>query len=119
MANTMRSREREAFWRDVPARFRTSGLSVRAFCRREKLHESAFYFWRRTVSERDAGSTPPTKRPPVPQPRRPAFLPVTIRSASGGSGLTLELPNGAVLRFNDAMPVERIAALVRALEVRA
>lgn len=115
MANKNRSGEREAYWRDVVARFRTSGLSVRAFCRREKLQESAFYFWRRTLADRD-GKLATKPRPTSKRATRPAFLPVAIRSASGGSGLTLELPSGGVLRFNESMPVERVAALIRALE---
>ena len=117
MANTNRSGEREAYWRDVVARFGTSGVSVRAFCRREKLQESAFYFWRRTLADRD-GKLSSKARPALKRAARPAFLPVTIRRDAllPTSGLTLELPSGAVLRFSEAMPVERVAALVRALE---
>lgn len=118
MANNNRSLERETFWRDVLARFRGSGLSVRAFCRQEKLAETAFYFWRRTLAERDG--TPTTKSQPTPKRRaaRPAFLPVAIRrdAPTPTSGLALELPSGIVLRFNDTTPAERVAALVRALE---
>lgn len=119
MANKNRSGEREAYWRDVVARFRTSGLSVRAFCRREKLQESAFYFWRRTLADRD-DKLPPKSRPTSKRAARPAFLPVTIRrdASSPTSALTLELPSGSMLRFNEAMPVERVAALIRALEAR-
>jgi len=121
MANKNRSGEREAFWRDVVARFRTSGLSVRAFCRREKLVETAFYFWRRTLVDRDA------KLPTKPRPTskrvavRPDFLPVTIRrdGLSPTSGLSLELPGGGVLRFSEATPVSRIVDVIRALEARA
>lgn len=116
MANKNRSGEREAYWRDVVKRFGASGLSVRAFCRREKLVETAFYFWRRTLAERD-GKLPTKSRTTSKRVARPAFLPVTIRrDALPTSGLTLELPSGAVLRFNESLPVDRIAALVRALE---
>ena len=114
MANKNRSGEREAYWRDVLARFHASGLSVRAFCQSEKLAETAFYFWRRTLAERDGT--------PRPRPKRiaasPAFLPVAIRrdAPARTSDLTLELPSGIVLRFSDATPAERVAALVRALE---
>lgn len=123
MAKRRRSSEREAYWRDVLARSRTSGLSVRVFCHREKLHESAFYFWRRTLAKRD--NAPPAKRLRATSkssaPGRPAFLPVTIRRETPppASGLTLELRSGNVLRFGDGTPVERIAALVRTLEAEA
>ena len=40
---------REAKWRTILARHGKSGLSVRAFCRREGLTESAWYAWRRTI----------------------------------------------------------------------
>lgn len=119
MANKNRSGEREAYWRDVVARFGTSGLSVRAFCRREKLVETAFYFWRRTLAERD-GKLPKKSRTTSKRAARPAFLPVTIRREASPptSGLTLELPGGAVLRFGESMPVERVAELIRTLESR-
>jgi transposase-like protein len=101
----------------VVARFRTSGLSVRAFCRREKLQESAFYFWRRTLVDRD-GEVPTKPRPTSKRAANPAFLPVTIRHdiLPPTSALTLELPRGGVLRFSESMPVEHVAALIRALE---
>ncbi len=54
MAKGKRKGQREQQWRGVVARFAASGLSVRAFCRRERLQESASYFWRRTLpSEAD------------------------------------------------------------------
>lgn len=105
MANTKPSLEREKFWRDVMARFDTSGMPVSAFCPAEGISRSAFYAWRRILAERDAS---------VPQPE---FLPVTIRPESSASvGLSLELRDGRVLRFGDALPAERIAAVVHALE---
>ena len=36
--------ERDAFWRRVVREQRQSGLTVREFCRRRQLRESAFYF---------------------------------------------------------------------------
>jgi len=57
MANHERDAAKERFWRDVLKRQAKSGLSVRAFCQRERLTESAFYAWRRTVAERNARCT--------------------------------------------------------------
>ena len=111
MANTKRSVEREKFWRDVMSRFDRSGLSARAFCAARGLSEPSFYAWRRILAERDGGGrTRPAERP--------AFLPVMIRPepSSTTSGLSLELRSGRVLRFGDALPAERIAAVIRALE---
>ncbi len=54
MAHKQRDAGKEQFWRDAFKRQAAGDLSVRAFCRRELLTESAFYAWRRTVAERNA-----------------------------------------------------------------
>jgi hypothetical protein len=45
---------KEAFWRRMIARHEGSGLSVRAWCRRHRLAEATFHWWRRELSRRDA-----------------------------------------------------------------
>jgi hypothetical protein len=120
MAKRRRSMEREVFWRDALRRHDTSGLSVRAFCRREKLHESAFYFWRRAVAERDAEAAVGTAatKPKTARAREPEFLPVVLRRNAPAAGLSLELRSGNVVRFG-ALPTELIVAVIRALEAEA
>jgi transposase len=128
MANTMRDAAKERFWRDVLKRAAASDLSVRAFCQSERLAESAFYAWRRTIAERDAGKTQPTRRVPSPRgpkphgmPKQPAFLPV-VRCPEPltppTSGFLLELRGGRTLRLPESIPVERLAELICALEAQ-
>lgn len=62
MANVRRDVAKEQGWREVLARHLASGLSVREFCRRESLSESAFHSWRRTIAQRD-GQVAPRRRP--------------------------------------------------------
>jgi hypothetical protein len=54
---------KESSWRDRLALYVRSGLTVRAFCEREAIRETAFYFWRREIHRRDAtgraGFAPP------------------------------------------------------------
>lgn len=112
-----RDPKREEHWRRVLARFRKCGLSVRAFCRREKVTEPSFYAWRRTIRERDAAKQTGLKR----RTERPAFLPVVVRGerlgdSGGGAGVTVELRGGRVLRCPGEITGERLAELVRALE---
>jgi transposase-like protein len=107
MANNNRDAGREAFWRQTLAAFAKSGLSVREFCRREKLHESAFYFWRRTIQQRD-----PKRRRRKP----PAFVPLILGEVHAAASITLELRGGRTLRLSDSFPVDRLASLVLALE---
>ncbi|MBM4020362.1 MAG: transposase, partial [Planctomycetes bacterium] len=47
-----------------------SGLTVRAFCRKYELRETAFYFWRRELAERDATDRRRAARPPGSRPGR-------------------------------------------------
>lgn len=118
MAKRRRSSEREAFWREALGRQEVSGLSVRAFCRREKLHESAFYFWRRAVAERDAEAVvdAPAKKSKSAGAAEPEFLPVVLRRDAPAPGPSLELGSGHVVRFGNSPP-ELIVAVIRALEV--
>jgi hypothetical protein len=107
MANTIRDPNREKVWRQTLTRHAKSGLTVRQFCRRERLRESAFYFWRRTIQARG------TKRCTRKQP---AFVPLVLGDVHAAAGITLELRGGRSLRLSESFPVDRLATLVRALE---
>ena len=61
-----RDKRREAYWRRTVREQRGSGLTVREFCRRSKLRETAFYFWRGELQRRQ-GEQEQSQR----QPRRP------------------------------------------------
>ncbi|QDU54627.1 IS66 family insertion sequence element accessory protein TnpA [Aeoliella mucimassa] len=106
MANKHRDPTKEAFWRKTLTRFAASGLSVREFCKRENVTESAFYAWRRTISEReDAGNS------------QPAFLPAVINGeADQESPLVLLLASGLELRLPQTIAATRLAELVWALQ---
>jgi hypothetical protein len=64
-------------------------LSVRAFCRREQLRETAFYFWRREIRRRDA------ERQARPSTARAAtfveLVPAPAPATGAGSTATIEL----------------------------
>jgi hypothetical protein len=77
--NSHRDASKEQFWREQMAQQPGSGLSVRGYCRRHRLRESAFYFWRKELARRGVGTTP-----------KAAFVPVRITddqpAAMGASG---------------------------------
>ncbi len=117
MANTMRDAGREAFWRRTLAGQEKSGLTVREFCRHEKLRESAFYFWRRTIRERGPQHSGRTRRVAQrPHRKPPAFVPLVFGNVPATTGITLELRGGRSLRLGESFPVDRLASLVLALE---
>jgi hypothetical protein len=108
MAKSQRDVAKEAYWRKVLTQFSASGLSVREFCKRDQLTESAFYAWRRTIGERDESRT-----------SGPAFVPAVVtKEAAQESSFAIELAGGCVLRFSGAHATEQLADLVIALQSR-
>ncbi|QDS98854.1 IS66 family insertion sequence element accessory protein TnpA [Adhaeretor mobilis] len=108
MANKQRDPVKEAAWRKALHQFAASGLSVREFCRREQLAESAFYAWRRTISDRDKNVD-----------TQPAFVPAVINGAADrDEPLVLMLGSGLELQLPQSLPTERVAQLVQALQSR-
>jgi hypothetical protein len=115
MANHERDAKRDTFWRGVLKRYAASGLSIRAFCQREQLTESAFYAWRRTIALRDSEAKSQTGR--GGRPKQPAFLPLLVDGRDRHDGaLVIELAGGRMLRLSDAIGPQRLAEIVRALE---
>jgi hypothetical protein len=53
MASRRRDLGKERAWREFIRRQVGSGLSVRTFCGREGRSEASFYFWQRTIRQRD------------------------------------------------------------------
>ncbi|MFN0136458.1 MAG: IS66 family insertion sequence element accessory protein TnpA [Phycisphaerae bacterium] len=47
-----RDSNKESFWRNTIDGHARGGLSVREWCRRSALTESAFYWWRRELAQR-------------------------------------------------------------------
>jgi len=64
MAKRVRDGSKEQHWRQVLARWRSSGLSVRAYCELHRIPQPSFYWWRREIPRCDNA--------------RPQFLPVHV-----------------------------------------
>lgn len=106
MAKLQRDAEKERRWREVLSRQTSSGLSVREFCKRERLTESQFYAWRRTIGERDGESSP-------------SFVPVVVSDQpTSDASIVIELVGGHVLKLPASTPAAWLAELVLALEPR-
>lgn len=143
MSKRGRDPAKEVFWRDALARQAASRLSAREFCQRERLTESAFYFWRRTIHDRDAApretiaagsdirdarrvarisaKAPETERR---RAKQPAFVPAIVNGRGVDietpreTAITIELAGGRALRLAASFPIERLAELVYILESR-
>lgn len=99
----MASREqRRRHWEKRIARWRTSGLSMAAYCREHEVNYAQLVWWRRHL-QRDVASPPLTLIPVVaPGPSR---CPIVIR-LTGGIGIEVER------RFD----AELLSAVVQALQ---
>jgi len=141
MASKRRDLGKERAWREVVRRQAVSGMSVRVFCQREGRSEASFYFWQRTIRQRDGQRAEsrrlesfrakPTKPPrstsssaqrPI-QP--PAFVPAVITSGPPipsplprETAIVIELAGGRTLRLPEGIAPSRLADLVVALEAR-
>jgi hypothetical protein len=112
MANRRRSEAKEQAWRERFERFETCGLTVRAFCEQEEIREAAFYFWRRTIAERDGSRSASGSADHVP-----AFVPMVVREQPIASQvMEILLAGGRVLRLPASISGERLAEVVAALE---
>ena len=82
--------EQRQFWQMAVETWRSSGLSIRAFCRQEGLSEPSFYAWRRKFSSaalvnREQEATASEAFIEVPMPTaQPAGLELVLASGHGG-----------------------------------
>jgi hypothetical protein len=117
--------EKERFWRDVLRNQGKSGLNVREFCRGEGLKESAFYFWKRTIAERDRekkgdGKSAKAKRRPKRGPQRKApaspaatFVPLAVVGET--PRLEIVAPDGWQVAVPGGVDIQTLSDVVAVL----
>ena len=107
--NHQQGSSKERLWRSLIQRWRSSGLSVRAFCQQQRIAQPSFYVWRRTLAQRDAATV--------------NFVPVRVTADSqasptaDGSAGAVELVLGAGRRLRvgpgfDGPTLTRLLALL-------
>ncbi len=77
--STKRDPNREAHWRSTIQKQLQSGLTVREFCKQEKLIETSFHYWKREITKRDRqqNGQPKSQSKKKPAPK-PAFIPIPL-----------------------------------------
>ena len=120
MARGQRNPELERQWRERVARWATSGLSVRAFCRQHGLIETSFSYWKRELRARDAAAAAviaPAKSPArnrlLAKKPPPVFVPVTVLPAAT-LAVEVRCPSGYVVLL-PSCEVASLPALFTAL----
>ena len=119
----MRNSKKEQEWRERVQRWQQSGESVRAFCRREGLHESAFFAWRRELTrrrqERQAVRTERKQVKPSTPAKPIRFLPVQValenRTGDPG-GVEILLDAGCAIHVRPGFDRQTLAEVLAILE---
>jgi transposase-like protein len=110
--------QRQRYWEEVLRRWKEGGQTVRAFCRAEKVRESAFYFWRRKLTRR--GRQAP-KRAAAVAKHPLSFLPVHLvdpRVIEPARGVEIVLEQGRTVRVPPGFDRQTLADVLALLEVR-
>jgi hypothetical protein len=86
--------DQRQFWQMVLDTFKSSGLSVRQFCKQEGLTEASFYSWRKRLS--DSQKPSPSKGLSQPDPFIQVSMPTSkpiILELTLASGHKLHIPS--------------------------
>ena len=98
-------------WRTTFAMWRSSGLSVAAFCRSRNLNLSSFYRWRKILDDLDRPAATRTRSQPDSLPPQ-SFVPGRVIP---DAVVEVILPSGLQLRVPLSADAPQLARLVRAL----
>ena len=108
-----RDKSKEAHWQQKLHEHSQSGLSIRAFCRQEKLAETAFYFWRREIARRRC------ERRREPRRGRALFVPVRVmaeaQSTSGGE-IAIALADGRRIHLTPPVDKQSLSDILAVME---
>jgi hypothetical protein len=108
-------------WRERIAAQRTSGRSIRGWCRDNDLHEHAFYTWRSRLglSPRPSARRHSGQRPATGLSKELEFAEAVVVDpipARHSESISLRLGAGRELLLPMSMPVDSIAKLIHAIE---
>lgn len=109
MGPATRDIQKESAWRRRLRAQAKSGHSVRAWCRRHRVTETAFYWWRRELARRNTEDS------------AASFVPVHVAEASTGDGspsMEIVLTNGRRVRLTGPVDGQSLAEVLDVLERR-
>ena len=123
----------ERRWRRLLAGHARSGMTVRAYCRKARVPETAFYYWRGEVLRRDreSGERQPAmsrrdraaKGAAGGKPAAASFSEVEVKrgestSTCRGSEIDVILPSAVVVRVGRSVDEEQLRRVLAAVEAK-
>lgn len=125
-----RDSRKESAWRRRLERHAESGQSVRSWCRRHRVTETAFYWWRRELVRRDAEQAGSAQR--GAESPAASFVPVHVTTEparggdlldrdlnGGGAPIEIVLADGRCVRLAGPVNGQTLAEVLDVLERRA
>jgi transposase len=109
MAARKRDMKKESFWRRMVREQAVSGLSIRGWCRKHRLKETAFYWWRTQLARRDAQRSK----------SKTAFVPVRLaedRSADTDGRIEIVLAGGRRVHIHGRVDRQMLSDVLAVLE---
>jgi hypothetical protein len=102
-----RDRKKELRWRRIVRGQPGSGFSIRAYCAKHGVRESAYYWWRTELARRDVAKPAAT------------FVPVTVAvdepARVGGGPIEIVLPDGRLVRMSGRVDKQALADVLAVL----
>jgi len=118
--NRARDLTKEGAWRRRLVRHADSGQTVRAWCRRHRVKEAVFHWWRRELVRRDAERPPSVRRDAEAQ--APSFVPVHVAddlARDDDAQIEVVLTDGRRVRVTGTVNSEMLTQVLDVLERRA
>ncbi len=99
---------KERLWREAIAEQQQSGQAVRAFCRKRRLNESSFYYWRKQIrrGDRKAGGK---------KDAFPVFAPVVVVDEPAAA-IEIVLTDETTIRVPPHATPEQLGMVLAVLE---
>jgi len=104
-------KDRDQFWRDQVEQQKRSGLSVAAYCRRERISEASYYYWKRRLAETNEKDKPTTES----REGSGRFVAIDLPQTAGDK-LEVVLRNGRRVVVPERFSANTLRALLAILE---
>jgi hypothetical protein len=114
----IRDRAKEKYWRRLHRQQRASGESAGRFCKRQRIPVHQFYWWQRTLRERDRQRETNKEAKHQQTEIDQAFMPVRLPLFAAGP-IEVVHPKGWVVRLADGFNPLALERVLDALEARA